>query len=107
VFKSGNNTNQIQITAPIQGGSSGSPVMDKKGNVVGVVSSRLDMNAARITGTLPQNVNFAVNGQTVKTFLAANKVPYKTGGGFFSREKSIADIAEEARKWTVLVECWK
>ncbi len=49
----------------------------------------------------------AVNGQTVKAFLDANKVPYKTGGGFFSREKNNADIAEEASKWTVLVECWR
>jgi S1-C subfamily serine protease len=106
-LKSENNANQIQITAPIQGGSSGSPVMDKKGNVVGVVSSRLDMNAARITGTLPQNVNFAVNGQTAIAFLDANKVPYKTGKGLSSREMSNADIAEEARKWTVLVVCWK
>ncbi|CAG1002185.1 Secretory immunoglobulin A-binding protein EsiB [Methylophilaceae bacterium] len=102
-----NNTNQIQITAPIQGGSSGSPVMDKKGNVVGVVSARLDMKAVRLTGNIPQNVNFAVNGQTVRAFLDANQVLYKTGGGLFSREKSNADIAEEARKWTVLVECWK
>nr|SPS05125.1 protein of unknown function [Candidatus Nitrotoga fabula] len=36
-----------------------------------------------------------------------NLIPYKTGGGFFSREKSNADIAEEARKWTVIVECWR
>lgn len=104
----GNNTNQIQITAPIQPGSSGSPVMDKKGNVVGVVSMKLsDSKMAKATGQIGQNVNFAVNGQTVKAFLDANKVPYKTGGGLFSREKSNADIAEEASKWTVLVECWK
>lgn len=104
----GNNTNQIQITAPIQPGSSGSPVMDKKGNVVGVVSMKLsDSKMAKATGSVGQNVNFAVNGQTVKAFLDANKVPYKTGGGFFSREKSNADIAEDASKWTVLVECWK
>lgn len=104
----GNNTNGIQITAPIQVGSSGSPVLDKKGNVIGVVSMKLnDGVAARATGQIPQNVNFAVNGQTTKAFLEANKVPYKTGGGFFSREKSNADIAEEARKWTVIVECWR
>ncbi len=104
----GNNTNQIQITAPIQPGSSGSPVMDKKGNVVGVVSMKLsDTKMVKATGSVGQNVNFAVNGQTVKAFLDANKVAYKTGGGFFSREKSNADIAEEARKWTVVLECWK
>ncbi len=104
----GNNTNQLQITAPIQPGSSGSPVLDKKGNVVGVVSMKLsDSKMAKETGSIGQNVNFAVNGQTVKAFLDANKVPYKTGGGFFSREKNNADIAEEASKWTVLVECWR
>ena len=104
----GNNTNQIQITAPVQPGSSGSPVMDKKGNVIAVVSMTLDNGKiTKITGQVGQNVNFAVNGQTVKAFLDANKVPYKTGGGFFSTEKNNADIADEARKWTVLVECWK
>jgi TPR repeat protein len=104
----GNNTNQNQITAPIQPGSSGSPVMDKKGNVMAVVSMTLDDGKmTKITGQVGQNVNFAVNGQTVKLFLDANKVPYKTGGGFFSTEKSNADIADEAKKWTVLVECWK
>lgn len=103
-----NNTNQIQITAPIQPGSSGSPVMDKKGDVVALVSMKLDdLKMAETTGQVGQNVNFAVNGQTVKTFLDANKVPCKTGSGFFSLEKSNADIAEEARKWTVLVECWR
>ena len=59
----GNNTNQIQITAPIQPGSSGSPVMDKKGNVVDVVSMKLsDSKMAKTTGLVGKNVNFAVNG---------------------------------------------
>ena len=104
----GNNTNQIQITAPIQPGSSGSPVLDKKGQVVGIVSTKLsDSKTAKATGSLPQNVNFAVSGQTIRVFLDANKVQYKSGAGFFAREKSNADLAEEARKWTVSLECWK
>ena len=82
--------------------------MDKKGNVMAVVLMTLDDGkTTKITGQVGQNVNFAVNGQTVKSFLNANKVPYKTGGGLFTMEKSNADIADEARKWTVLVECWK
>ena len=104
----GNNTNQIQITAPIQPGSSGSPVIDKNGDIVGVVSMKLDDGEmTKLTGQIGQNVSFAVNGQTVKAFLDAYKFPYKTGGVFFSSEKNNADIADEARKWTVLVECWK
>ena len=104
----GNNSNQIQITAPIQPGSSGSPVMNKKGQVVGVVSMKLSDSAmAKATGTLPQNVNFAISGQTLKAFLDAHKVPYKTGGSILTWEKSLADLGDEARKWTTVVECWK
>jgi S1-C subfamily serine protease len=104
----GNNSNQIQITAPIQPGSSGSPVMDKKGHVVAVVNMKLsDSVMAKTTGTLPQSVNFAINGQTVKAFLDANKVPYKSGVPFLTWEKSLADLGDEARKWTTVVECWE
>jgi uncharacterized protein len=104
----GNNTNQIQITAPVQPGSSGSPVLNKKGEIVGVVSKKLDDVAmAKATGQLGQNVNFAVSGQTLKTFLDTHKVSYISGSGFFAREKTTADLADEARKWTLVVECWK
>ncbi|MCG3776975.1 MAG: Serine protease Do-like HtrB [Nitrospira sp.] len=104
----GNNSNQIQITAPIQPGSSGSPVMNKKGQVVGMVSMKLsDTVMAKYTGTLPQNVNFAVSGQTLTAFLEAHKVPHKTGSSFFAREKSLADLGDEAHEWTTVVECWK
>jgi TPR repeat protein len=103
----GNNTNQIQITAPIQPGSSGSPVMNKKGEVVGVVSMKLsDSKMAKATGSIGQNVNFAVSGQTLKTFLDAHKVEYRTGG-LLSFDKNTADLADEARKWTLVIECWR
>ncbi|MGH7183793.1 MAG: trypsin-like peptidase domain-containing protein, partial [Nitrospiraceae bacterium] len=104
----GNNSNQIQITAPIQQGSSGSPVMNKNGQVVGVVSMKLSDSAmAKYTGTLPQSVNFAISGQTLNAFLKAHNVHYKTGSSFFAWEKSLADLGDEARKWTTVVECWK
>jgi hypothetical protein len=104
----GNNTNQIQITAPIQPGSSGSPVVNKKGEVVGVVSMKLsDLKLAQATGQVGQAINFAVNGQTLKTFLDTHKVAYRSGAGFFSWDKSTSDLADEARKWTLVMECWK
>ncbi len=103
----GNNSNQIQITAPIQPGSSGSPVLNRKGEVVGVVSAKLsDSKMAKATGSVGQNVNFAVSGQTLKSFLDAHKVEYSTGG-VMSFSKSTADLADEAKKWTTVVECWK
>lgn len=104
----GNNTNQIQITAPIQPGSSGSPVLNKKGEIVGVVSMKLsDSKMAKATGSVGQNVNFAVSGQTLRTFLDTHKVEYRSGSVFSFGSKSTADLADEARKWTLVVECWK
>jgi len=104
----GNNTNQLQITAPIQPGSSGSPVLNAKGNVIGVVAMKLsDSKMAQTTGQVAQNINFAISGQSLKAFLDAHQVSYTSGGGFFSLGKSKADLADDARKWTAVIECWK
>jgi S1-C subfamily serine protease len=101
----GNNTNQIQISAPIQPGSSGSPVLNRKGDVIGVVSMKLpDEKMAKATGQVAQNINFAVSEQTLKTFLDTHKVPYSTSS-LFLFEKNLADLGDEARKWTMVCEC--
>ena len=96
----------IQITAPVQMGNSGGPVLDNSGNVVGVVVGRLDaLKMAILTGALPQNVNFAISEGTVRAFLDAHDVPYKTAPS--KTPMSGADIAAKAKTFTVLVECWK
>ncbi|MDC1215007.1 serine protease [Rhodospirillales bacterium] len=52
---------QLQISAPIQPGNSGWPLLDEYGNVAGVVVAKLRALAvAKATGDIPQNVNFAV-----------------------------------------------
>lgn len=83
--------------------------MNEKGNVVGVVAMMKlsDSKMAKATGQLAQNINFAVGGQTLKAFLDAHQVSYSTGGSFFSLGKSKADLADDARKWTTVIECWK
>jgi S1-C subfamily serine protease len=104
----GNNTSQIQITAPVQSGNSGGPVLDGKGQVVGVVVQKLNaVKVAQLTGDVPQNVNFAINESTTRTFLDSNQVQYKTGRWWNSGQKDLTDIAEEARSYTVVVECWR
>ena len=81
-------------------------MLNKKGEVVGVVSMKLsDSKTEKATGSVPQNVNFAINGQTLKTFLNVHNVSYNIGTGS-ATEKKTTDLADEARKWTVVVECW-
>lgn len=54
------NKNLIQITAPISPGSSGGPVIDNKGDVIGVAVGTLSSG---------QNLNFAIPTSSVKTLL--------------------------------------
>ena len=102
----GNDRRLMQITAPVQPGNSGGPVLDTAGNVVGVVVSKLNaLKVARATGDIPQNVNFAVSAGTARAFLDAEGVAYATAPS--DKARAPEDVAAAARKFTVLVECWK
>lgn len=96
---------QVQISAPIQTGNSGGPLLDRNGEVVGIIVSKLNALAmARVTGDVPQNVNFAVKATPAVTLLqSAGVAPVRLAarGG----EKRIVDIAEAAKRYTVLIRC--
>ena len=97
-------TGLFQFTAPIQQGNSGGPVIGADGAILGVVVSKLDAIAvAAATGDLPQNVNYAVHGAVLRTFLDLNGVDYRTLARLGRR--SDAELADEARRFTVLVTC--
>jgi S1-C subfamily serine protease len=70
----------LQISAPVQSGNSGGPLLDQSGNLVGVVSAKLNaLKVALKDGDLPQNVNFAVKAAILQTFLNSNRVPFQEG----------------------------
>jgi S1-C subfamily serine protease len=69
----------LQISAPVQPGNSGGPVLDRQGNVVGIVVAKLD--AVKLAGAIkdiPQNVNFAIKSTVAASFLDAQSVPVGT-----------------------------
>ena len=94
----------MQISAPVQPGDSGSPLVDIKGVVVGVVVAKLDaMVIAGVTGDIPQNINFAIKASAVIDLLDANSVKYHTES--LQRDLSLEELTQQMKQYTVRVEC--
>jgi S1-C subfamily serine protease len=99
-----NDTRYLQISAEVQSGNSGGPLLDTSGNVVGVVSSKLNaVTVAKATGDLPQNINFAIKTGALRDFLDNGVVSYKTAES--NNELKTAEIARQARTYTMLISC--
>ena len=102
-----NNEQNFQISAPVQQGNSGGPLLDRQGHVMGVIVSKL--NAQRIaqrTGDIPQNVNFAVKGTEAIGFLRrAGVEPIMRESP--PTELSAAEVGERAHPSTVFIRCDK
>src|SRR5438477_5771350 len=94
----------FQISVPVQPGNSGSALVDERGNVVGVVSGKLSARATLSTsGSLPENVNYAVKSSFLLGFLesvpeVAAKIKEPN-----ANDMKFDDVVEEAKEATVLV----
>lgn len=100
----GGNALQMQITAPVQSGNSGGPVIASNGSVVGIVVSKLDAAlVADALGDVPQNVNFAVRGEIAKLFLSQHGVQPALDVDGSRLEPT--ELADAAAAYTVFIAC--
>jgi uncharacterized protein len=96
----------LQISAPIQPGNSGGPLLDQSGRIIGVIVSSLStLKLAKATGAISENINFAVNGDDAQVFLKAQGIQVEAAPP--SEPLSTAAVADRALKVTVRLECWK
>jgi len=102
-----NNEALFQITAPVQRGNSGGPVLDAQGQVLGVVVSKLNaLRVAMVTGDVPQNVNFAISGALARAFVESQGIELDRQAAPSELPAAI-DAPEQARRHTLLIECWR
>jgi S1-C subfamily serine protease len=103
----GDDTRFLQISAPIQPGNSGGPLVDMSGSVVGVVVSQLNALAVmQVANSVPQNVNFAIQVPMVINFLSVKGVtPKLDTSQNGTHTLSTADVADITKQFTVQIFC--
>ncbi|WP_261842270.1 S1 family peptidase [Aliamphritea ceti] len=93
----------FQYSAPIQSGSSGGPIVDYNGQLIGLVTSTINEDKVKSAGATTQNINFGLSNSYIIQFLNNNNITYsgkKPAKGF---EKA----SQQAVAYTIPVLCYK
>lgn len=81
----------MQISVPLQPGNSGGPLVNVRGEAVGVVTSTAAVQSfLAVAGTLPQNVNWAVKADYARSLFDAPTVRTVA----ISREDAVAKVTK-------------
>ena len=89
----GDNYANFQLDAAINPGNSGGPIINKKGNVVGIAVAYLPD---------AQGFNFGIKSSTVNSFVNSNKINFTSPN---MTEMSTKDLSKLMNEATVFIEC--
>ena len=94
----------FQISVPVQPGNSGGALVDDRGNVIGIVSAKLNASAAlAATGSLPENVNYAVKSSLLLSFLESVPDVSAKLKEPVTADRKFEDVVKSAQDAAVLV----
>jgi hypothetical protein len=100
----GNNFSNIQIDAALQPGNSGGPIIDEKGNVVGVAVAKLDIQKVlKNYGVIPENTNFGIKSSVLRTLLESNNVPFPEPNTLPISTSKLGEVISDS---TYYLSCW-
>ena len=91
----GDNYSNFQTDATINAGNSGGPIMNQKGNVVGIAVQTWIEDGV-------QGIHFGIKSSTLKTFASSNNLKFSQPN---NRELSNKDLGKLITEATVYLEC--
>tara|TARA_Y100000590_G_scaffold443229_1_gene572367 strand:- start:1867 stop:3081 length:1215 start_codon:yes stop_codon:yes gene_type:complete len=99
---------KIIISGDLHKHSSGSPVINEKGQIVGSVHAKYTIlkkfKEWLNLGVTSEGQNLAISIYTIKSFLDENNINYLTNNKL--KKKDRETIVSDAKKYTVPLECW-
>ena len=100
----GNNFSNMQIDAALQPGNSGGPILDDRGNVVGVAVAKLDIKKIlKDFGVIPEDTNFGIKTNVVRSLLESNNVDLPNPN---QRKISKSKLGRMISDGTYYLSCW-
>jgi len=86
----------FQISVPIQSGNSGGPLLNMRGEVVGVITSKLSAQKMfEWTGDIPQNVNYAIKINRLSSLISELETDEQVKAGGTKQDQNLETLAEK------------
>ena len=100
----GSNISHFQLTAPVQPGNSGGPILNSKGGVIGITVSGFGVEFSKAKNTIPQNIAFGIKIGVIKDILSEKGIEYTAGDEYWfdGSQKEIASLSKDA---SVVINC--
>lgn len=100
----GDDSSKLQVDAAVQSGNSGGPILDSRGNVVGIIVSQLPKKLMlEKQGVIPENTNFGIKSSAARAFLEVNGVALVKPSSLPISRENVADLITDT---THLIGCW-
>ena len=92
----GDNYSEFQTDAALNSGNSGGPILDQKGNVIGVAVSKIQAEGV-------EGFNFGIKSSVLRIFANANNIKLLPQN---NRSKNKSQLRELITNATVYLDCW-
>ena len=92
----GDNYAEFQTDAALNSGNSGGPILNSKGNVVGIAVAKIQEEGV-------ESFNFGIKSSILQIFAKANNIKFVTPN---NKEMKKKDLGELITKATIYLDCW-